>query len=57
MSHSTLPDRETNTTSTLPEQPGVLVVRKHHFLVRWSLFHRSTLKRAIFSQRRMIQGC
>jgi len=20
----------------LPDQPGVLVVRKHHFLVRWS---------------------
>jgi hypothetical protein len=25
-----------NSTSTLPEQPGVLVVRKHHFLVRLS---------------------
>jgi hypothetical protein len=24
-----------NSTSTLPEQPGVLVIRKHHFLVRW----------------------
>ncbi len=23
-------------TSTLRDQPGVLVVRKHHFLVRWS---------------------
>ena len=36
MSHSTPPDCEPNSTSTLPEQPGVLVVRKHHFLVRWS---------------------
>ena len=36
MSHSTLPDCEPNFASTLPEQPGVLVVRKHHFLVRWS---------------------
>src|SRR6202140_3799686 len=36
MSHSTLPECEPNSTSTLPEQPGVLVVRKHHFLVRWS---------------------
>ena len=36
MSHSTLPDCEPNFASTLPEQPGVLVVRKHHFLVRLS---------------------
>src|ERR1700726_62047 len=36
MNHSTLPDCEAKSTSTLPEQPGVLVVRKHHFLVRWS---------------------
>src|SRR3984893_16076023 len=36
MSHSTLPDCEPNSTSTLPEQPDVLVVRRHHFLVRWS---------------------
>src|ERR1700689_1801757 len=36
MSHSTLPDCELNSTSTLPEQPGVLVIRKHHFLVRCS---------------------
>ena len=36
MSHSTLPDCEPNSASTSPEQPGVLVVRKHHFLVRWS---------------------
>jgi thiosulfate reductase cytochrome b subunit len=31
-----LPHDEPKSTSTLPEQPGVLVVRKHHFLVRWS---------------------
>src|ERR1700687_6214649 len=36
MSHSTCPDCEPNSTSTLPEQPDVLVIRKHHFLVRWS---------------------
>src|SRR5713226_3661022 len=36
MSHSTLRDCEPNSASTLPEKPGVLVVRKHHFLVRWS---------------------
>src|SRR6267143_2481883 len=36
MSHSTPPDCESKPTSTLPEQPGVLVVRKHHFLVHWS---------------------
>jgi hypothetical protein len=36
MSHSTLPDCEPNSASTVPEQPGELVVRKHHFLVRWS---------------------
>ena len=36
MRRSTLPDCEPNSTSTLPEQPGVLVVRKHYFLVRWS---------------------
>ena len=36
MSHSAHPDCEQNSTSTLPEQPGVLVVRKHHFLVRCS---------------------
>src|ERR1700742_4646658 len=36
MSHSTLPDCEAKSTSTLPEQPGVLVVRKHYILVRWS---------------------
>jgi thiosulfate reductase cytochrome b subunit len=34
MSHSTLPDCNANSTSTLPELPGVLVVRKHYFLVR-----------------------
>jgi hypothetical protein len=31
-----LPHDEPKSTSTFPEQPGVLVVRKHHFLVRWS---------------------
>jgi len=31
-----LPHPEPKSTSTLPVQPGVLVVRKHHFLVRWS---------------------
>ena len=36
MSHSTPSDCGPKSTSTLPEQPGVLVVRKHHFLVRWS---------------------
>ncbi len=36
MSHSTPPDCKSKSTSTLPEQPGVLVVRKHHFLVRCS---------------------
>jgi hypothetical protein len=36
MNHSTPPDCEPNSTSTLPEQTGVLVLRKHHFLVRWS---------------------
>src|SRR6476646_5513316 len=36
MSHLTLPDCEAKSTSTLPERSGVLVVRKHHFLVRWS---------------------
>jgi len=36
MSRSAPPDCEPKSTSTLPEQPGVLVVRKHHFLVRWN---------------------
>jgi hypothetical protein len=37
MSHSIPPpDCEPNSTSTFPEQLRVLVVRKHHFLVRWS---------------------
>jgi hypothetical protein len=31
-----LPHPEPKSTSTLPELPGVLVVRKHHFLARWS---------------------
>jgi thiosulfate reductase cytochrome b subunit len=33
---TTLPYNEPTCTSTLPDKPGVLVVRKHHFLVRWS---------------------
>ena len=28
--------RELNSTSTFPEQPGVLVAKRHHLLVRWS---------------------
>jgi len=36
MRHSTLPGCEPNSASTLPDQPSVLVGRKHHFLVRWS---------------------
>jgi len=36
MSHSTPPASEPNSTSTLPEQPGVLLAKKHHLLVRWS---------------------
>src|SRR6476620_3481818 len=36
MSNSKPAGRQTKPTSTLPEQPSVLVVRKHHFLVRWS---------------------
>jgi thiosulfate reductase cytochrome b subunit len=36
MSNSTLPASETNSTSTLLEEPGVLVAKKHHLLVRWS---------------------
>ncbi len=36
MSRSTTPSNETISTSMLPEQPGVLVVKRHHLLVRWS---------------------
>ena len=36
MSHSTPPVNEPNSTSTLLEEPGVLVAKKHHLLVRWS---------------------
>jgi thiosulfate reductase cytochrome b subunit len=36
MSHSIALDCEPKFASTLSEQPGVLVVRTHHFLVRWS---------------------
>jgi len=36
MSDSILPGSEPNPTSTLLEEPGVLVAKKHHLLVRWS---------------------
>jgi len=36
MSCSTTPRKEAISTSTLPEQPGVLVAKRHHLLVRWS---------------------
>src|ERR1700726_5196489 len=36
MSHSTTPANNPNSSSRLPHQPHVLVVRKHHLLVRWS---------------------
>src|SRR5437899_10367466 len=36
MSHATPHDNEPNSTSTLPEEPGVIVTRRHHLLVRWS---------------------
>jgi thiosulfate reductase cytochrome b subunit len=36
MTRSTLPRNEATSTSTLPEQPAVLVARRHHLLVRWS---------------------
>ena len=36
MSHSTPPANEPNSTSTLLEEPGVLVAKKHDLLVRWS---------------------
>jgi thiosulfate reductase cytochrome b subunit len=36
MSHSTPPVNEPNSVSTLLEEPGVLVAKKHHLLVRWS---------------------
>jgi thiosulfate reductase cytochrome b subunit len=36
MRHSTSAYNEQNSTSALPEQPGVLVAKKHHLLVRWS---------------------
>ena len=36
MSSTAHPDGKQNATSTLPAPPGVLVVRKHHVLVRWS---------------------
>ena len=36
MSHSKSPANDLNSTSTLQEEPGVLVAKKHHLLVRWS---------------------
>jgi thiosulfate reductase cytochrome b subunit len=36
MSHATPHDNEPNSTSTLPEEPGVIVAKRHHLLVRWS---------------------
>jgi thiosulfate reductase cytochrome b subunit len=36
MSPSAAPECEPHSTSTLPEQLGVLVAKKHHLLVRWS---------------------
>src|SRR5712675_1729288 len=36
MSDPTLPACEPNPTSTLLEEPGVLVAKRHHLLVRWS---------------------
>jgi thiosulfate reductase cytochrome b subunit len=36
MSDSTLPASAPNTTSTLLEEPGVPVAKKHHLLMRWS---------------------
>jgi len=36
MSHSKPPANEPNSTSTLLEEPAVLVGKKHHLLVRWS---------------------
>jgi thiosulfate reductase cytochrome b subunit len=36
MIHSTPACTELDSTSTLPEQPAALVVKRHHLLVRWS---------------------
>src|SRR5258705_8609657 len=36
MCNSTSPAKEPNSTSTLLEEPGELVAKKHHLLVRWS---------------------
>jgi thiosulfate reductase cytochrome b subunit len=36
MTRSTTPRREAILMSTPPEQPGVLVAKRHHLLVRWS---------------------
>ena len=36
MRRSTTPRKEAISTSTLPEEAGVLVAKRHHLLVRWS---------------------
>ena len=36
MGRSITPRNEAISTSTLPEQLGVLVTKRHHLLVRWS---------------------
>jgi len=36
MSHSIPIANEMNAMSTMPVQPGVLVAKRHHLLVRWS---------------------
>ncbi len=36
MSRSTTPRKKAISAGTLPEQPGVLVAKRHHLLVRWS---------------------
>ena len=36
MNSSSTPSHESNSASTLLAEPGVLVVKRHHFLVRWS---------------------
>jgi hypothetical protein len=36
MGRSITPRNQVISTSTPPEQPGLLVARRHHLLVRWS---------------------
>ena len=36
MSHSMTPAKKANSTSTLPHRQHVLVVKRHHLLIRWS---------------------